>query len=293
VADVVDAGVVEPGVSFEVQRRRTLREWLHLYWVLSWARVRADWQYRVSFVLFTITQFFITFLDFVLIIVVFQRVPTLSGWSLAEVALLYGITGVAFFVSDVFVSQVERVDEYVRSGRFDSLLVRPLGPLFQLSTEEFALRRFGKLAQGTIVLGIALASLDLHWTLARMLVLMSAIASGTVIFSAIWIAGVALTFWAVDAQEVVNSFTYGGNYASQYPLRLFAPWLRRMMTFLVPTAFVSYFPALYVLGRDSRADMFGLPSWVRFLSPVVALACAGVARVLWHAGIRHYRSTGS
>lgn len=270
--------------------RRTLREWLHLYWVLAWARVRADWQYRTSFVLFSATQFFITFLDFVLIAVVFNRVERLAGWSLAEVAFLYGLSGVAFFVSDVFISQVERVAMYVRSGRLDALLVRPLGPLFQLSTEEFALRRFGKLLQATIVLGAAIAALDLHWTPARVAVLCMSLASGTVIFSAIWVGGVALTFWSVEAQEVVNSFTYGGNYATQYPLAVFAPWLRRMLTFVVPAAFVSYYPALYVLGRD---DTLGLPSWVRFLSPVAAAASFVVARLLWRAGIRHYRSTGS
>lgn len=270
--------------------RRTLREWLRLYRVLAGARVRADWQYRTSFVLFTITQFAITFLDFLLIAVLFNRVPKLAGWTLAEVAFLYGLSGVSFFVADLFVSQVERVSIYVRSGRFDSFLVRPLGPLFQLATDDFALRRAGKLLQGTIVLGVAIAALDIDWTVARVAVFVATIVSGTVIFSAIWIGGVALTFWAVEAQEVVNSFTYGGNYATQYPLGVFAVWLRRMLTFVVPAAFVSYYPALYVLGRD---DTLGLPQWVRFLSPVAALASAMVARWLWNAGIRHYRSTGS
>jgi ABC-2 type transport system permease protein len=270
--------------------RRTLREWAQLYRVLTVARVRADWQYRTSFVLFTITQFFITFLDFLLIVVLFDRVPRLAGWSLAEVAFLYGLSGVSFFIGDAFISQVERLGVYVKSGRFDALLVRPLGPLFQLSTEEFAVRRLGKLVQASIVLGVAIAALDIRWTALRVLVLVVAIVSGTLIFAAIWVGGTALTFWAVDAQEVVNSFTYGGNYATQYPLAVFGPWLRRLMTFVVPTAFVCYFPALYVLGRH---DTLGLPSWAQFVSPLVAALAVVVARLLWRAGIRHYRSTGS
>jgi ABC-2 type transport system permease protein len=265
-------------------------EYASLYWRLTWARVRADWQYRVPFVMFTVTQFLITFLDFLLIVILFQRVPRLGGWSLPEVAFLFGTSGIAFYLGDVFISQVERVGMYVKDGRMDSLLVRPLPVLFQLSTDEFAFRRFGKLAQASIVLGVAIAHLHLAWSAARIAMVFVMIGSGAVIFSSIWVGGTALTFWAIDAQEVVNSFTYGGNYATQYPVGIFGPWLRRLATFVIPTAFVNYFPALYVLGRP---DTLGLPGWVRFASPAVAVLTVLAARALWRQGLRHYRSTGS
>ncbi|HEX7166241.1 MAG TPA: ABC transporter permease [Acidimicrobiales bacterium] len=261
-----------------------------LYVLLVRARVRADWQYRTPFVLFTVAQFGITFLDFLLIAVIFQRTPHLEGWSLPEVAFLYGTSGVSFFIGDVFISQVERVGMYVKDGRFDSLLVRPMGTLFQLSTEEFAFRRFGKLVQSTIVLVVATASLDVAWTPGRAGMVALMLTTGAVIFSAIWVAGSAITFFAVDSIEVVNSFTYGGNYATQYPIGVFGPWLRRFITLAVPTAFVNYFPALYVLGRS---DTLGLPSWSRFASPGVAVVTVLVAMTAWRVGLRHYRSTGS
>jgi ABC-2 type transport system permease protein len=265
-------------------------EYARLYLVLSWARVRADWQYRVPFLMFTVTQFAITFLDFLLIAILFERVPRLGGWSLPEVAFLFGTSGISFYLGDVFISQVERVGQYVKDGRLDSLLVRPLPVLFQLSTDEFAFRRFGKLAQASIVLAVAIAHLNLPWTPARVAMMFVMIASGAVIFSAIWVAGTALTFWAVDAQEVVNSFTYGGNFLTQFPLAVYSTWLRRLLAFIVPLAFVNYFPALYILGRR---DTLGAPGFVRFLSPLVAVAMVVAARAAWRGGIRHYQSTGS
>ena len=51
---------------------------------------------------------------------------------------LYGATNVSFNLADLFISQVETLPARVRTGTFDSLLIRPLGPLFQLATEEFA-----------------------------------------------------------------------------------------------------------------------------------------------------------
>lgn len=267
-----------------------VREHAHLYRVLVGARIRADWQYRTSFILFTVTQFLITFIDFLQIAVIFGRVPHLAGWSLAEVAFLYGLSGVAFFLGDVFISQVERAPQRIRMGTFDVLLIRPLGALFQLCTDEFAFRRFGKLVQASIILVIAARMVDVSWTPAKLGMLVVTIAAGTLIFSSIWIATSALAFWLVEGQELANTFTYGGNFATQYPIEILGTWLRRLLTFVVPTAFVNYFPALYLL---DRANPFGLPGWIRFASPAVAVAAVLVARATWNLALRHYRSTGS
>jgi ABC-2 type transport system permease protein len=265
-------------------------ETLQLYGVLAWARVRADWQYRTSFVLFTATQVLVTFLDFGQIAIIFGKVDGLAGWSLAEVAFLYGTSGIAFFLADAFISQVERCSQRIKLGTFDTLLIRPLGPLFQLCTEEFAFRRFGKLVQATIVLSIAIASLNIGWTPAKLALLVATLISGTVIFSSLFVITSSLAFWTVDTQEVANAFTYGSNYATQYPLQIITPWLRRALTFVVPTAFVNFFPALYILGKPNP---FGTPDWFRFASPLVAIALALLARSVWTIAIRHYRSTGS
>jgi ABC-2 type transport system permease protein len=55
-------------------------------------------------------------------------------------------------------------------------------------------------------------------------------------------------------------------------------------------AFVSYFPGLVVLGRS---DPLGTPDFLRFCTPLVALALALLASRVWRFGVRHYRSTGS
>jgi len=60
--------------------------------------------------------------------------------------------------------------------------------------------------------------------------------------------------------------------------------------FVVPLAFVSYFPSLYLLGRP---DGLGLPPFFAFLSPAVAVIFLVVARGIWRFGVNHYQSTGS
>ena len=230
-----------------------------------------------------------TFLDFLVIAVLFSRVTSLGGWSLWEVAFLYGASYLSFKLADIFVGKVERLGEWIRSGQFDSVLIRPLGTLGQTLTAEMDLKQVGGLAQGATVFGVALAHVDIVWTPARVLVLIVMLASGFVIFCSVWIATNAAAFWLVNVREATNAFTYGGNFLTQFPIDIFGPWFRRVFVFLIPVVFVNYFPSLFLLDKPS-ADW---PDVLRFLSPVVALATAAVAAIVWRAGVRHYSSTGS
>lgn len=277
----------------ELAARPTVRELAHIYRVMAGARIRADWQYRGVFIGYTLTQGLITFIDFLAIAVIFGRVDQLAGWSVAEVAFLYGTSSVAFYVGDVFISQVERGPQRVRTGTFDSLLIRPLGPLFQLCADDFAFRRVGKLVQALATVAYALVAIDVHWTIDKLAVFAVMLAAGSVIFSSIWVITSSLAFRMIGATEVMNAFTYGAAYATQYPLSVMGKWLRRFLTFLVPAAFVNYFPSLYILDKHDRLIPGGAGSVVRFLSPLVAVVLVFVARAAWTNAIRHYRSTGS
>jgi ABC-2 type transport system permease protein len=144
--------------------------------------------------------------------------------------------------------------------------------------------------QGTTVLVVSIVALRLAWTPARVGVFVMMLVCGTAIFSAIWVIASSLAFWIVEAGELMNSFTYGSSYATEYPLHVMTTWLRRFLTFVVPAAFVNYFPSLYLLGKT---DPSGAPAWVRFASPVVAVVLVLLARVAWRTAVRHYRSTGS
>jgi ABC-2 type transport system permease protein len=113
---------------------------------------------------------------------------------------------------------------------------------------------------------------------------------GAVIIGAIWVATCAVSFWIVEGRELSNSFTYGSTITTAYPITIFAPWLRTLFCFVVPGAFVAYYPALAILGRP---DPLGLPAVLPYLTPLVAVMAAGIATLVWRAGIRRYTGTGS
>ena len=62
-----------------------------LYGRLVGARARGQLEYRASLALQVVATAAITLVDLVAIVVIFQNVPALEGWSLEEVALLYAL----------------------------------------------------------------------------------------------------------------------------------------------------------------------------------------------------------
>jgi ABC-2 type transport system permease protein len=262
--------------------------------VLVWrrlvgAQIRSQFQYRLSFTIDLIGNFLISFIDFLAVLVIFHNVTRLGAWNVREVAFLYAFSSISFALTDLLIGHLDQFPQKIRDGTFDILLVRPRSTLFQVIGSDFQLRRLGKATQGAIVLAYVIGSLDVHWDAGRVAMLVVMVFSAIVIFCSVWVVGSCLAFWTTDGGEFTNAFTYGGNFMSQYPVDILSTWLRRFLAYIVPLAFVCYFPALYILDKP---DPLGLPHAFDFLSPLVAAGAAAVASVAWRFAVRHYRSAG-
>jgi ABC-2 type transport system permease protein len=252
--------------------------------------IRSTMAYRTSFVITVFGNLLLTGLDFVAILLMFSQVDSLGGWTLPEVAFLYGLSATAFGFADLVLGSMDVLGGRIRDGSFDTLLVRPAPVLAQVGADRFALRRLGRITQGVLVLGWALPAVDVDWTAPKVLLVPVVLVSGAVIFGALFVAGAAFQFVAQDAAEVQNAFTYGGNTLLHYPPTVFGKDLVRGATFVLPLAFVNWVPAAYVLERPYPT---ALPQWAAFAPPLVAVGCCALAGLAWRAGLRSYRSTGS
>ncbi|WP_082015624.1 ABC transporter permease [Streptacidiphilus jiangxiensis] len=252
--------------------------------------IRAALAYPASFWMTAVGNMLLSGLDFAVIAVMFLHTHALGGWSLPQVAFLYGTSGLTLGLADLLVGSMDQLGVRVRDGSVDTVLVRPVPALAQIAGDRFALRRLGRVTQSGAVLVWSVAHLHLDWTPLKALLLVSLVICGTVIFGSVFVGGSAFHFFMADAAEVQNSFTYGGATMLQYPPTIYARDIVRGTVYGVPLAFVNWLPALHLLGRP---DPLGLPSWYAFASPIAALLCVVVAGLLWRTGIRSYRSTGS
>ena len=259
------------------------------YRVLLASRLQAQLQYRASFVTDIVGTIGVGLAEFAEVWAIFHNVDVLGGLDFTAALLVFALSNIAFSLADLFVGHLDRLPSYIRAGQVDAFFVRPLSLLAQLMTSDLSLRRIGRLSVALVALTVALTTADIAWSPAVVTLLVLTIVSGTAIFAALFTAAGGLQFFLVDGAEFTNSFTYGGSYAAQQSQQVFPGPLRIFWTFVIPTAFVAYLPAVTIL--DLPGDPLA-PVWLAWCSPLAAALAWAIAGLCWRAGTRHYQGAG-
>lgn len=258
---------------------------MKLYMKYLSIHLRSAMQHKGSFVMTVLGQLATSFSAVMVVMFLFQRFDTVKGFTLEQVLICYAVMLMAFSLAECFARGFDTFPRLMANGQFDRIMVRPRNEIFQVlaSTVEFS--RIGRLIQSIAVLIYAVPNCGVIWTPDRVLLLIFMILGGTALFSALFWVYAGLSFFSTEGLEFMNVFTDGGRDHGAYPLAIYGREVLAFYTFVVPLACVQYYPLMYLLGRwDSP--------WL-MLCPLAGFAFAIPAYILWRAGVRHYRSTGS
>jgi ABC-2 type transport system permease protein len=221
----------------------------------------------------------------------FHRFGPVGGWSFGEAALFYALVNIMFSIADLLTRGFDVFGtDFVRTGAFDRILLRPRAAALQLAGHEVRLSRLGRLVQALAVLVLATSLVPIVWDASAIAIAVWAVAGGAALFAGILVLQATLAFWTVESLEIVNVLTYGGVQAAQYPLNIYAAWFRRVLTFGIPLACVAYYPVLAIL---KRSDPLGAPDWLLPIAPLAGFAFLALSFLAWRAGMAHYASTGT
>ena len=264
---------------------------IRLYWRFVAASVRGQMQYPGSFLILLVSQALACAAEFAGIWALFHHFGQIRGWTFAEVAVFYAVINMSFSITEVMARGFDVFGgQFVKTGNFDRMLLRPLSTPLQLLGHECRLTRFDRFLQGAVILVVAARFVHLELNIATIALLVVTIAGGVALFTGVMILQATLSFWTIESLEVANTLTYGGVEASQYPIDIYARWFRDFLIFVVPLACVGYFPVVRILGHG---DSLGAPAWACAASPLMGFLFLAVALRVWRIGERHYTSTGS
>lgn len=225
----------------------------------------------------------------VFISALFSRIPDIAGWTVWEVAILYGLALIPRGLTELFCDGPWSLRTKVNSGAFDRLLVRPVSPALQTTTQIASIHGLGQLTLGTIVLLIGASRSGVDWTPWTIPFLLLVILSSTVMLAALNYLINMIGFGEPSTQSALTTM-YGIMIDfAKFPLDIYNVVIRFVVTVVAvvtPYAFVSYFPGLLLLGKETSWR------WLGVATPVVAALAVAITAWLWHKALNRYQGVG-
>jgi ABC-2 type transport system permease protein len=221
--------------------------------------------------------------------VVLERFQSLAGWTLGEVAFLYGLRLTMHAINGALTGGLYSLEWKVRQGEFDRYLVRPLPPLLQLMCERIHISIIGDLIGGLGLFVAATTLVTVAWTPVALLYLVLALFGGALVELALRVLFSALAFRFLSANAFMFVLDTIFSNFTNYPLKIFGNVLEFLLTFGLPLAFMAYFPAVVLLGRTGELQVSPIFAYGAPLAGIVWLL---VALQIFHREMRHYKSAG-
>ena len=242
--------------------------------------------YRMDFFVDTLAVSFSMVIQLAVLSTLFSKVKALDGWTFEQVLFIYAFSLLPLGLFNLVSVNLYRFsDQYIIQGKFDRVLLRPVGTLAQVIFESFNVSGLNEILLGIAMMTYAGMKLGLDFGVKEILMLAVMAPSASLVYMGVFLAITSVSFWHEDrmglAPPVYNIIRF-----SRYPITIYSLPIRIFLTFVLPFAWVAFFPATWFLGSSE----FGR---LALLTPLVGLVVFGGSVLIWQRGVSNYASTGS
>lgn len=229
-------------------------------------------------------------MGFAIIKFVVEAFGEINGWNYGQLAFLYGVSVISHALSMIFFVQGWFMGYYVIHGEFDRYLTRPLGVLYQFFFTNINIFGITDLIPGVLVFIYGCVKCEIKVTALFVVQVIVMLIGATLIRGGIYILLGSTSFHtrsAVDfgqyTQEIMDKTT-------MYPISMYPESMQLILTFLIPIAWVSFFPVSSVLGIDTGIfNGLAMP----FITLGVGILMMCVAGLYFNIGLKKYESAGN
>lgn len=210
--------------------------------------LRGAFLLKVAFMMLNNVVFFVFWY------VLFAKVPSIRGWRVGEMELLFGIT-TSYGLVQGFAGGVAHLSRLIDDGELDSLLTQPKPTLLYALGSRSQPSGFGDSISGV---GFLLASGYVSWSRAPVILL--AVAAASITFVACGTIFFSVAFWARRSATLSRQLWELLVTFSLYPESIFGGPLRLVLFTVFPAAFVGFLPVRVVRERRGRMWRFSVPA---------------------------------
>lgn len=254
----------------------------HLRILLLLARISIinEAAYRVDFYLRALSSALQLGGELLMLWTIFSNTPSIGGWNVYETVVLLGVFRlIAAVIGMVVAPNMRSLMEDIRGGGLDYVLIKPVNSQFLVSLRAIVLWQVTDVLLGVLLISVGASQLAATVSVARVCGFVLMVLSGAVIIYSFWLVLATCVFWFTRIANIEMIF-WNVFEAGRYPVDIYRRPVRWVLTYIIPLAFLTTFPAAALVGR---ADL----SYVG-AALLVALASFALATLFWRYGVRHY-----
>jgi ABC-2 type transport system permease protein len=257
-----------------------------IYGKLQLLHLRAHLEYEADFWIGILGVALTQGAGFVFVWALFSNVPNVAGWRLWEIAFLYALSIIPRGLVEILCDGQWDLRLLVNRGELDRLLLRPVSPVLQVITMDVSIHGFGSVLLGAAIMLRAARELGLAWSTWQYLFLAATLLSSVLLIGAINLATNCIAFWEPSSSSTFPFMIQNFLEFAKFPLSLYDRLVQGLMTWVLPFAFVSYYPGVALLGKSVESQSLG------YLAPLAGPVVALIAGLIWRTGLRRYQGTG-
>ena len=268
-----------------------MRNVVRLIGMYTKTTAKSWFQYRVDAVLKSLAVFLREATGIIVIWFTLLKFDSLNGWDIYEMLFLFSLLFLTYGIMIIFFTGLRDFGNTVRSGNFDRFILRPRGLLFQIifvNSDWFAALGHGGL--GIVLFLMSAGKVGIQWSLSSVIYYIFTVAGGVLIQGAVFLTLAALNIYLLNTNSLKDLVYWNARKFAGYPISIFHKAIQIFMIYVMPFAFVNYFPAQYLLRKD---DMSAYPEIFMYITPVIGIVMYLLAYLFWRFSIRFYKSSGN
>ncbi len=228
---------------------------LKLLWVFARVSVQDDVAYRIDFVAHMVMAVVQLCGELVAIWAIFSNTKSLGGWNAYEILALLGVFRIMIGVIALFIApNMRAIMSDIREGTLDFALLKPINAQFYASVRRLVASRLADIVLGIGLIVYASRHLAVSLPPAEILAFTIMLAAGVAIIYSLWLVLATSAFWFTRLSNIEMVF-WNLFEAGRYPVDIYRPWVRWGLTYLVPLAFLTTFPARALLGKTDLGNV--------------------------------------
>ncbi len=266
-------------------KKRNVKFYLAIYFKIISQDIKSKLSYRVDFIISTMGILFTNIAGFITFWIIFKNFDNINDWNYYEILFLYGFSLMALTPTQCLFDNNWNLRDYVYSGDFIKYCFRPIDLYFYYISEIFDLKGIGEFMMGVGIIVYAWINLKYSVTILGILALIVMWIAASLVMAGIMNIAAATCFWMNNSGYVMVTVFKFTEY-TKYPIDIFNKGFRIFFSFIIPIAFVTYYPSMVVLNSHN------LPI-LTIIAPIFSVLFFYISYRIWMFGASRYNGTGT